>query len=78
MYMQAHMYVHVCTCMHLNWNNYFLFPRFALRHRNEDPAPFRGPVDVFLVFFVLLSGNILPDIADSKKYYMNWFQLIKQ
>jgi hypothetical protein len=43
---------------------YFCFVTpVALRHRNKDPAPFWHPVDVFLNIFVLLSGNILPDIV---------------
>jgi hypothetical protein len=40
---------------------FFVSP-VALRHRNKDPAPLRHPVDVFFRLFVLLSGNILPDV----------------
>jgi hypothetical protein len=43
------------------WN---FFPPVALRHRNEERGSCTFPASggCFFVFFVLLSGNILPDI----------------
>jgi hypothetical protein len=53
---------------------FFFVSPVALRHRNKDPAPFRHLVDVFFCLFVLLSGNILPDIVDSLEVHISTHQ----